>query len=78
VLEFRGNIRRPHNEHFTLKTNPLRREDLDDFVTCYHAEADGDKFYHSCANEDILISASCRGVQKLSQSATYSDPPVER
>ncbi len=26
------------NEHFTLKTNPLRREDLDDFVACYHAE----------------------------------------
>lgn len=26
------------NEHFTLKTNPLKREDLDDFVTCYHAE----------------------------------------
>jgi len=25
------------NEHFTLKTNPLRREDLDDFVACYKA-----------------------------------------
>jgi type I restriction enzyme M protein len=24
------------NEHFTLKTNPLRRDDLDDFVACYH------------------------------------------
>ncbi|HEV2462246.1 MAG TPA: class I SAM-dependent DNA methyltransferase [Acidobacteriaceae bacterium] len=24
------------NEHFTLKTNPLRRENLDDFVTCYN------------------------------------------
>ncbi len=24
------------NEHFTLKTNPLRREDLDDFVACYN------------------------------------------
>ena len=23
------------NEHFTLKTNPLRREHLDDFVACY-------------------------------------------
>jgi hypothetical protein len=22
--------------HFTLKTNPLRRADLDEFVTCYH------------------------------------------
>ena len=26
------------NEHFTLKTNPLKRADLDDFVICYHAE----------------------------------------
>jgi type I restriction enzyme M protein len=26
------------NQHFTLKTNPLRREHLDDFVTCYHPE----------------------------------------
>lgn len=26
------------NMNFTLKTNPLTREDLDDFVTCYHSE----------------------------------------
>lgn len=26
------------NEHFTLKTNPLKRADLDDFVGRYHAE----------------------------------------
>jgi type I restriction enzyme M protein len=26
------------NRDFTLKTNPLVREDLDDFVTCYHPE----------------------------------------
>jgi type I restriction enzyme M protein len=26
------------NEHFTLKTNPLRRENLDDFVKCYRAD----------------------------------------
>ena len=24
------------NNHFTLKTNPLKREDLDDFVKCYN------------------------------------------
>lgn len=24
------------NKHFTLKTNPLKREDLDEFVACYH------------------------------------------
>ncbi len=26
------------NQHFTLKTNPLKRSDLNDFVTCYHPE----------------------------------------
>lgn len=26
------------NTHFTLKTNPLKRSDLDDFVACYNAE----------------------------------------
>jgi len=26
------------NQHFTLKTNSLKRSDLDDFVSCYHAE----------------------------------------
>jgi type I restriction enzyme M protein len=26
------------NEHFTLKTSPLRREDLDDFVASYHPQ----------------------------------------
>jgi len=26
------------NQHFTLKTNMLKRSDLDDFVSCYNAE----------------------------------------
>src|SRR5438067_3524213 len=26
------------NQNFTLKTNPLKREDLDDFVACYRPE----------------------------------------
>ncbi len=26
------------NQHFTLRTKPLKRSDLDDFVACYHAE----------------------------------------
>jgi type I restriction enzyme M protein len=26
------------NQHFTLKTNPLQRTDLDDFVACYRPE----------------------------------------
>ena len=26
------------NKHFTLKTNPLRRDDLKDFIKCYNPE----------------------------------------
>jgi type I restriction enzyme M protein len=26
------------NKHFTLKENPLKRSDLDEFVACYHPE----------------------------------------
>ncbi len=26
------------NQHFTLKTRPLKREDLQDFIACYHPE----------------------------------------
>jgi type I restriction-modification system DNA methylase subunit len=26
------------NKHFTLKTRPLKSDDLQDFVTCYHPE----------------------------------------
>jgi hypothetical protein len=26
------------NKHFALKTNPLKREDLDEFVQCYNPE----------------------------------------
>jgi type I restriction enzyme M protein len=26
------------NKHFTLRTSPLRREDLEDFVACFKAE----------------------------------------
>jgi len=37
------------NQHFTLKTNPLRREQLDDFVACYnpsnrHERVEGERF----------------------------------
>jgi len=37
------------NEHFTLKTHPLQREDLDDFVACYnpanrHERAESERF----------------------------------
>jgi type I restriction enzyme M protein len=46
------------NEHFTLKTNPLRRENLDDFVACYktenrHKRKESERFH--CFTYDELV-----------------------
>lgn len=46
------------NEHFTLKTNPLKREDLNDFVACYNAEnrhkrKETDRF-HAFTYDDLI------------------------
>ena len=46
------------NEHFTLKTNPLRRENLDDFVACYkvenqHKREDSERF-HSFTYDELV------------------------
>ena len=46
------------NEHFTLKTNPLKRNDLDDFVACYHPENRHERIeterFESFAYEDLI------------------------
>ena len=46
------------NEHFTLKERPLKRADLDDFVTCFHANdrrsrLETDRF-HRFAYNDLI------------------------
>src|SRR5437762_6093208 len=46
------------NKHFTLKENPLKRSDLDDFVACYnpknrHERKESDRF-KSFSYEDLL------------------------
>jgi type I restriction enzyme M protein len=46
------------NMHFTLKENPLKREHLDDFVTCYqtktrHQRQESDRF-KSFDHEDLI------------------------
>jgi type I restriction enzyme M protein len=51
--------------HFTLKTNPLKRSDLDDFVECYHptnrhrrkatfSESNPDSRWRSFDYDDLL------------------------
>jgi type I restriction enzyme M protein len=46
------------NMHFTLKENPLRREDLDEFVACYRAENRGQRVemerFHRFAYDELL------------------------
>jgi type I restriction enzyme M protein len=46
------------NKHFTLKQNPLRREDLDDFVAAYKPEARSKRTeserFHRFAYEELL------------------------
>jgi hypothetical protein len=47
VYDFRTNI------HKTLKTNPMRRADLDDFVRCYHQREETERF--RCFPYDEII-----------------------
>jgi type I restriction enzyme M protein len=46
------------NKHFTLKENPLKRSDLDDFVACYNSKNRHDRKeserFKSFAYEDLL------------------------
>ena len=74
------------NEHFTLKTNPLERGDLDDFVSCYNAEnrherKETDRF-KSFAYEDLLkrdkVSLDIFWLkdESLEDSANLPDPDV--
>ena len=46
------------NRHFTLKTNPLTRADLDDFVACYNPEAHHERQeterFHRFSYEDLM------------------------
>jgi type I restriction enzyme M protein len=74
------------NEHFTLKTNPLKREDLNDFVSRYNAEnrhkrKETERF-KSFAYEDLLkrnkVSLDIFWLkdESLEDSANLPDPDV--
>jgi type I restriction enzyme M protein len=74
------------NEHFTLKTNPLKRADLDDFVACYHAanrhvRKETDRF-KSFSYEDLLkrdkvnLDIFWLKDESLEDSANLPDPDV--
>ncbi len=74
------------NEHFTLKTNPLKRFDLDDFVACYnpenrHERRETDR-YHVFSYEDLIkrdkVSLDIFWLKddSLEDSADLPDPDV--
>src|ERR1700737_408124 len=74
------------NEHFTLKTTPLKRSDLDDFVLCYnpknrHQRKETDRF-KSFAYEDLLkrdkinLDIFWLKDESLEDSANLPDPDV--
>jgi type I restriction enzyme M protein len=74
------------NEHFTLKTNPLKRADLEDFVSCYNAENRHERKeterFKSFAYEELLkrdkVSLDIFWLkdESLEDSANLPDPDV--
>ena len=74
------------NQHFTLKTNPVKRENLDDFVTCYnpenrHERKESERF-HVFTYDDLLkrdkVSLDIFWLKddSLEDSANLPDPDV--
>jgi len=74
------------NEHFTLKTNPLQRDHLNDFVTCYHAENRHDRketerfkpfLYDDLLKRDkVNLDIFWLKDESLEDSANLPDPDV--
>ena len=74
------------NMHFTLKTNPLKRADLDEFVACYNAENRHERKeterFKSFAYDDLLkrdkVSLDIFWLkdESLEDSANLPDPDV--
>ena len=74
------------NQHLTLKTNPLKREDLDDFIRCYnpanrHARKEADRFrpfsYEEIVKRDKLsLDIFWLKDDSLEDSASLPEPDV--
>lgn len=74
------------NRRFTLKTNPLKRSDLDDFVKCFHAknrhQRKETERFHSFAYDDLIkrdkasLDIFWLKVESLEDSANLPDPDV--
>jgi type I restriction enzyme M protein len=62
--------------HFTLKTNPLKRSDLDEFVKCYHGEngaPGGDLPGKSNAKKKVLDGRSTPATREKRKPTFHAD-----
>src|SRR5882724_3488985 len=74
------------NKHFTLKENPLKRSDLDDFVACYnpknrHERNESERFksfaYEELTKRDKLnLDIFWLKDESLEDSANLPDPDI--
>ena len=74
------------NKHFTLKENPLKRSDLDDFVACYnpknrHERKESERFksftYEELTKRDKLnLDIFWLKDESLEDSANLPDPDI--
>jgi type I restriction enzyme M protein len=74
------------NQHVTLKTNPLKRSDLANFVGCYHPENRHDRkpteqfrafTYDELMKRDkVSLDIFCLRDESLEDSASLPDPDV--
>jgi type I restriction enzyme M protein len=74
------------NQHFTLKTNPLKRADLDDFAACYNPEnrfeRNPSERFHSFDYEELLkrdkvnLDIFWLKDESLEDSANLPDPDI--
>lgn len=74
------------NKHFTLKENPLRREDLDDFVACYrpgdrHNRVESERFHRFgyadlIARDKVSLDLFWLRDESLEDAANLPDPAI--
>jgi hypothetical protein len=67
------------NQHFTLKTNPLKRSDLDDFVSCFNNPETGKPFVDLKAGFKLACKkAGIAGVTWHTLRHTFASRLVDR
>lgn len=70
------------NQHFTLKTNPLKRSDLSDFVACYHPKNRHDRKptdrFRPFTYDELLKRDKVTSISSGSRTKAWKIPPICR